>query len=376
MAKRALVVCTVACFLEFELNDIGILQSLGYGVHVASNFQQYENMQEKMKALCVETHQTDFARSPVSITNITAYRQMKQLMRKEEFDIVHCHTPVGGVLARLAAQKYRKRGMKVLYTAHGFHFFSGAPLKNWFIYYPVEKLCSYFTDILITINREDYSRAQRKLKAKKVVYIPGVGVDLKAFGTHETDRVRKRQELGIPEDGILLLSVGELNRNKNHAAVIQALREMEDHHNLYYVIAGEGILFQNLHQMILENGMEKSVKLLGYRDDIAELYDIADLFVLPSFREGLSVALMEAMASGLPTACSKIRGNTDLADEYGGCMFRPDSVGDIKEKILGLVELPTEIRKEKGIYNQRKVHGFDIHSIEEAMRKLYFSCRS
>ena len=151
--KNALIACTVGCFLRFELNDISILQDMGYTVHVATNFNGYDEMHVKIKEMNVVIHQVDFARSPFSKQTINAYRQLKRIMREKHFDLIHCHTPVGGVLTRLSANKYHKKGLKILYTAHGFHFFKGAPLKNWLLYYPVEWICSWMTDVLITINQ-------------------------------------------------------------------------------------------------------------------------------------------------------------------------------------------------------------------------------
>ena len=229
------------------------------------------------------------------------------------------------MLTRLAAREARKKGTKVIYTAHGFHFFKGAPLINWILFYPVEKFCARFTDVLITINQEDYKRAQ-KFKAGKVEYIPGVGIDTKKFSEVVVDKSAKRKELGVPVDAFLVLSVGELNKNKNHDTVIKAIAKLNNP-NVYYVICGQGTLENYLKDLINELGLEKQVKLLGYRRDIAEISKTSDIFVFPSFREGLSVALMEAMALGLPVVCSKIRGNVDLIEDgKGGYLVEPDDV--------------------------------------------------
>lgn len=264
----------------------------------------------------------------------------------------------------MAANRARKKGTKVFYTAHGFHFYKGAPLKNWLLYYPVEKFCSRFTDVLITINREDYALAQRKMKAKRVEYVPGVGVDLHKFGTSTVDKAAKRAELGVPEDAFVLLSVGELNENKNHQIVIQAIAHMDVH----YLIAGEGGERARLQHLIEELGISDRVKLLGYRRDVNELCRAADVYVLPSLREGLNLSVMEAMASFLPVACSRIRGNTDLIDENGGALFAPDSVQECEEAIKRV--LYGELNA-AGMHNAKKAENFSIQIVCEKMRELY-----
>ena len=364
---KALIVATVADFITaFEMNDIFILQSLGYEIHCATNFNA-ATQEKKMDEKKVKKHQIDFSRSPFSKENVTAYRQMKDLLEKEKFDVVHCHTPMGGVLARIATRKYGKKSVKVIYTAHGFHFFKGAPLKNWLVYYPVEKICSYLTDVLITINKEDYALAQRKMHAKSVVYIPGVGVDLNKFSVGISGRAKKRKELGIPEDAFLLLSVGELSPRKNHQIVIKALAELKKE-DIYYCIAGQGAEEEHLKELIVKNNLQKNVKLLGFRSDISELLKAADFFILPSLQEGLSVALMEAMASGLPVVCSQIRGNVDLIDERDGRCFDPYSIEDCREAIESLLEKDL---KEIGNYNAERVKEFGIDNVSQKMRKIY-----
>lgn len=364
--EKFLIVAHYSRFLvQFEMNNVKILQDLGYEVHYATNYEQedmYVDAPKKIKDAGVILHQIDFVRSPYKFSaNINAYRQLKKLMQDIDFSGVHCHTPMGGMLARMAA-KATKTG-PVIYTAHGFHFYKGAPLKNWLFYYSVEKLCSRFTDVLITINREDYALAQKKMRAKRVEYVPGVGLDLTKFGQTTIDKSAKRKELGIPENVTLLLSVGELNKNKNHETVIRAIKDLD----AYYIIAGKGDLHEHLQNVIDELGLAKRVKLLGFRRDVAELYQTADVYVLPSIREGLNVSVMEAMASGLPVVCSRIRGNTDLIDENGGGIFNPRKIDDCKEAIEKLLISDTQ---QMGVYNQEKIKNFSQKVVNEQMRKI------
>ena len=242
------------------------------------------------------------------------------------------------MLVRLASRKVRKNGTKVIYTAHGFHFYKGAPLKNWVLYYPIERLLARYTDVLTTINIEDYERAKKSFKAKKIKYIPGVGIDTNRFQQIDVNKLVKRQEIGVPEDSFVVLSVGELNKNKNHETVIKAIARLNNP-NVYYVICGQGVLEDYLKKLIKELGLERQIKLLGFRKDIGEICKVADLFVFPSFREGLSVALMEAMASGLPIVCSEIRGNVDLVkDQKGGYLVKPEDVNGFRMNIDKLVK--------------------------------------
>lgn len=365
--KKALMVSTIIEFLSsFEINDIKILQSMGYEVHCACNCKNYTD-KNRVKSLIdtgVVTHHIPFARSPLKKTNILAYKALKKLIKSERFDLVHCHTPVGGVLGRMAA--HRNHVPVIMYTVHGFHFYDGAPFKNWIIFYPIEKWLSCYTDVLITINREDYKRAKTQFHAKNTVYVPGVGVDTKKFGEHYIE-VKIRKELGIGEDDIMLLSVGELNENKNHETVIRAMTKCKD--RVFYVIVGQGRKREQLEVLIRELGLEERVKLVGYRNDVVDFYKAADAFVFPSFREGLSVSLMEAMASGLPVICSKIRGNTDLIDEgKGGFFFDPSEVYDVAKSIDRLFGKDLE---GFSTYNLQKIKKFDIDIIGKQVRKVY-----
>lgn len=318
---------------------------------------------------CDEYVEIEFKRNPLHPKNILAYHELKRLIRSQNFDIIHCHTPVGGVLGRLAARRTRKNGTRVFYTVHGFHFYKGAPLKNWLFYYPVEKLCSYFTDVLITINQEDYSLAKKKMKAKKVEYVPGVGVNLSRFENVQIDRDAKRREIGVPEKAILLTSVGELSTRKNHKIVLEALAEI-DNEKIHYAIVGNGVLLYELQSFAKKHGITHRVHFLGYRKDIAEIYKASDICCLPSIHEGLPVALMEAMACGLPVVCSRIRGNTDLIGTSGGILFDYDNVDECRQAIEDVIN-GDMIRMGKA--NKDCVQNYSIDKIIMRMKSLYES---
>lgn len=373
--KKALQLASVASMIDqFNIPNIELMQSLGYHVDVVADFtnpgtissaratellRQLESMDVRVIDIAIPRNL-----NPKSV--FSAYKKVKKLIGTERYDLIHCHSPIGGAVTRLAAEKERKNGTKVIYTAHGFHFYDGAPLKNWIVFYPIEKWLSRYTDVLITINKEDYRRACENFKAGKIVYVPGIGVDTEKFGAHCRGG-EIRAEFGIGSDDALLLSVGELNGNKNHEAVIRALAKIEE--KPYYVIVGKGEKEAYLQSLITQLGLADRVKLAGFRNDVADFYDAADAFVFPSFREGLSVALMEAMASGLPVVCGRIRGNTDLIDEgSGGFFFDPDDTDSVTNAIQRLLNADM---KRYGSHNLEKMKEFDVHTVEKYVSEIY-----
>lgn len=312
---------------------------------------------------------SDISRSPFAFHhNYKAYKQLLKIIQEYKLDYIHCNTPVGGLLGRLAGKKCNVK--KVIYQAHGFHFYKGAPLLNWLLYYPVEKWLARYTDALITINREDYALAQRKMKLKKggkVYYVPGVGVDCEKFRKVTIDKGSKRRALGIPEDAVLLLSVGELNGNKNHETVIRAIANMD----VYYIIAGRGDSQQYLENLVDALNLRDRVKLLGFRSDVKDLYDIADIFAFPSFREGLPLSLMEAMASGLPVVASRIRGNVDLVEDgVNGFLCDPRDAEDFAKKIRKLLDDPGLA---EGFRNEslKKIQHYDRRVVVAQLQEIY-----
>jgi glycosyltransferase involved in cell wall biosynthesis len=359
---KILYVTTVSGTMDFFKSEFSRLLSEGHELELACNCAI--PVETYVDTSNIVVHNLPFSRSPFSTDNLNAYKELKRLVRKNHYDIVHCHTPNAATITRLVCKRIRKNGTQVIYTAHGFHFYKGAPKKNWMIYYPVEWFCAHWTDILITINTEDYELAKRKMKANRVEYVPGVGVELEKFENNPINKIEKRKQLGIPEDAILLLSVGELNENKNHETVLRAIAGMD----VYYLIAGKGNKEQELNELAKSLKMETRFKLLGYRTDIAELLQTTDVFVFPSYREGLSVSLMETMASGKPAVVSRIRGNTDLIDENGGALFNPYSVNECREAIQRVVNAD---RGKMGNYNKEKVKKFVLEGVLEKIDRIY-----
>lgn len=365
MKKKAMIIATIYSFVShFEKNDIKILQELGYEVIVASNFEGYKG---ELEELNVEKLDIPFTRSPISFNNIRAFSRLNEYLKENKVDLIHCHTPVGGVAGRIIG-KWNKVP-KIVYTAHGFHFFDGAPKLNWIIYYPIEKLLSKFTDILITINKEDYERA-KTFYAKKVEYIPGVGIDVEKIQNIKVDREQKRKELGLSMNDTILLSVGELSSRKNHITPIRALTEIKNK-NIKYLIAGAGPLENYLKSEIYKLGLENQVRLLGYRKDIYELCNISDIYIFPSQREGLGLAGLEGMAAGLPLISANINGIKDYTQngKTGYCIDRFDIQG-FKKCIEKLIN-SRELRAKMGNYNQKVVKKYDLKIVERIMKRLY-----
>ena len=377
MGKKVLVLASVASMIDqFNMPNIELLQSMGYEVHVACNFlkgntcsnEKIEQLKKRLDDIGVTYFQIDFTRSVMNLKqDYIAYKQVKKILIENKYAFIHCHSPIGGVVGRLAGHATRT---KVIYTAHGFHFFKGAPLKNWLIYYPIEKFCARYTDVLIMINKEDYAFAQKKMPAKEVCYVPGVGIDLSKIQNIVCDRNEVRKSMGVPEDCILLLSIGELNENKNHQVVLKALARLNNK-NVHYAIAGRGDKKDYLLTLARELGVENQIHLLGFRADALQLYKASDLFVFPSFREGLSVSMMEAMACECPIICSRIRGNTDLVENgVGGYHFAASDDLGLMASIKKMIENKKEMSK-MGYVNKEIVQNFSLENVLKNMKEIY-----
>ena len=383
MGKRALQLANVASMIDqFNMSNIQILQSLGYEVDVVADFtnpglmskDKVENLKKRLKELNVRVIDVAVPRSLNPKKIIRAYKEIKQIVSKEHYQLIHCRSPIGGVLCRLAAKKERKNGTKLIYTAHGFHFYDGAPLINWLLYYPIEKYFSRFTDVLITINNEDYKRALEEFHAKEILKIPGVGVDTEKFTYCNVDRENKRKGLGLKPEDFILLSVGELSERKNQKVVLDALAKINSQgsiDNIVYLIVGLGDMQDKFNTFITENGLSEHVQLLGFRMDVDELCKIADCFVHPSIREGLGIAPLEAMASGLPLISANVNGIKDYTEEgVSGCCVDPRSIKDMARAIKKMHD-DSAFRENCSLNNIRTVKIFDIHNTNEIMRRIY-----
>ena len=365
---------------QFNMPNIALLQKLGHEVDVACNFiegntcsdERVAELKQKLQDMHVHCYQIDFARNIKHMgQNMKALWQVEALMKQNTYAFCHCHSPIGGVVARIAGHRTRT---KVIYTAHGFHFYQGAPIVNWLVYYPVEKMLSRWTDVLITINHEDYKLAKKKFKMKKLTYVPGIGIDTQRECLSQNEKEEKRKELGIPQDAFLITNAAEFTPNKNQKTVIEAIEQLHNP-NIYFVMCGIGEKKAELEQYVKEHGLEEHIRFVGFRNDLHEILQTSDCFVLSSFREGLSVALMEAMAEGLPVVCGRIRGNVDLIkDGKGGILVSPGEEKDYEEAFRKLYEMKQKAFQKFeniGLNNRNKVEAFSKETVDQIMKKVY-----
>ena len=377
--KKVLMLASVASMInQFNMPNIHLLQEMGCEVHVACNFKEGSTCSDEkvleikrdLEELGIPYYQIDFSRNVFRLDRaVKAYFQTVHLLKQQRFDFIHCHSPIGGMIGRLAGHASRT---KVMYTAHGFHFFKGAPRRYWMFIYPIEKYCSKYTDMLLTINQEDYHRALEKFHAKRTEYIPGVGIDVAKLQNVSVDVKEKRKELGIPEDAFLVLSVGEVNDNKNHETVIRAFAKAEIP-NSFYLICGKGAKTEELKELCKKLGVEEQVKFLGFRSDAKQICNCADVFAFPSKREGLGLSALEAMAAGRPLLTSNVHGINDYSiNGMSGYNCAPLDVEGFAKAMRKLYEMPKE-REQMGRRNKEQVWRFDIHRVDEIMRKLYSS---
>ena len=362
MNKKVLVLCTTDSMIwNFLVPHIINLQENGYIVEcVCSKTGDYFTwLQEKYGFIM---HCVQFERNPFRIANIKAYFNLKRIVKKEGYNIIFCHEPVGGAMGRIVGFRLRS---KVIYMAHGFHFYNGAP-KSSRIYYYVEKTLSRFTDVLITINQEDYE-ASKKFHSKKIVKVNGIGINTKQFA-YKPYRRYIRDELCLDDETIILLSVGELIRRKNHMSMILAMEFLPAKY--HYVIVGDGELDERIKEVIHEKGLSERVHLLGYRKDVSAICNSSDVFIMPSYQEGISVAMMEAMACCLPVVASRIRGNTDLLDDgKGGFLV---GVENSEEYANAIKQIDARrLYRTFGEYNREKLKNFDLDYVCEQIEDIF-----
>ena len=356
MAKRILITCTDSMMKQFLEPHVLHLAENGYEVEIACS-EVLNRMKEVRKDLgqYVRIHQLSLQRSPLSKKNPKGYKELKELLKENRFDLIWTNEPVMGVMTRLAAKKARKQGTKVLYMVHGFHFYKGAPLLNWLLFYPIERIMASKADCICTINREDYARAQ-KMNTPKAAYIHGVGIDTERLQPGKNP-VKIRKELNIPEDSFLILSIGELNENKNQQIIIRAIARLNDR-MIHYILCGKGDQREKLECLAKELNMSDQVHFLGYRRDIADICRQCDLFALPSKREGLPLSALEAMYCGLPLINSGIRGLVDITkDGVSGFVCGTDDERCYAESIQRLKSDP-ELRKQMGENNRKTAEAF------------------
>lgn len=371
---KVLLTATVQSHIcQFHRPLVEVLHAHGCEVHVAARNNLAEKNGLKLD-FADQVYDVPFSRSPKSPDNIRAYRELKKILDREHYDVIHCNTPMGGIVTRLAARKTRKAGTKVFYTAHGFHFYKGASRKNWLVFYPIERLFARLTDKLITINREDHALAAEKFRTD-VARIHGVGVNEgRYFPVSAQEQQLLRQELGFTREQKLILCIGELLPNKNQAMAIRMMpRILEEFPDALLLLAGNGPEKENLEGLIGAMGLQSGVKLLGYCTCLEKYQRIADVLVACSHREGLPLNLVEAMLTENPVVATKNRGHCELVTpgETGFLVERNDADA-MSEHILHLLRNPEETAR-MGAAAKEFALQYGFENVKRELEQIYFS---
>lgn len=389
MSERILILACVSGFLDkFEKENVKILNKLGFCVHYAANMreQHYIFDPEEFQEMGITAHHIDIERSPYMFRNNSrALRQVISIIEENDIQTIHCHSPVGGVLGRLAGRYFKKRksGFRVIYTAHGFHFYRGAPLINNTVYFFVEKWLARSTDILITINSEDFESAGKfRMKDGGRVYrIPGVGLDRGRFApmTRE-ERAAQRKKLGVGEDVFFLVSCGELNENKNQRIVLEALARMreegKDISRIRYGICGEGFFHTRMDEWIREMRLEENVAMYGYCLDIRPILGCADASIFPSRREGLGMAGLESLSMGVPLIAADNRGTREyMVHKKNGYVCESGRAETVIKGIEFMLGLDSGRRKDMERFCRESVEKFDRKYTNKIMEQIYQGVR-
>jgi glycosyltransferase EpsD len=361
--QKILFTSHTANFFKFNKAIIEDLAKSGYLVDYASANEELITSKSLNNIYSVS-----FRRNPFDICNIKAILQMSLLLKRNKYSIIHAHTPVGGAITRLSALiTGTNKQSRIIYTAHGFHFYKGAPLLNWLVYYPIEKILSLTTDDIITINTEDYEIARNKFYAKRTHFLDcGVGIDTNFFLNNDKRNLNReviRKELGIQENDIVLLYAAELNKNKNQIFLVKAMQKLlQERSNVKMIFCGVGPLFHKYEKIIKKLGLKDTVYLLGYRKDMNEIVRASDIYVSASIREGLSVSVLEAISCGLPVLVSDNRGHRDIVKNNNnvGFIYTQNDTRDFIKKIKILINSKERFKK----------------NINSGIAKIYSSQRS
>lgn len=371
---KVLFVATVRSHVgQFHMPFIKRLKELGCTVEAAYR----DNSAEKKgldTSIIDREYDIPFSRSPYSISNIKAYIMLKKIINENNYDVIHCHTPMGAVVARLASIDSREKGTKVIYTAHGFHFYNGASKKNWLLFYPVEKLLSKFTDCLITINKEDYDLAISKgFKAKAICHIDGVGVDVCKFhNVSLEEKAEIRNKYGYNPKDFLMIYPADFCERKNQIMLFDTLKILlKTSEDFQLLLPGLDEKAQPYIDYARQIGVYDHINILGYRRDIDKLVSMSDISVSSSRQEGLPINLIEAMAIGNPIVATDVRGNNDLIEDgKNGFLVKLNDSQAMAEAIIKLYN-SSELMQQFGVANSEMVSKYEVNSVTAEMVKIY-----
>lgn len=374
--KEALIIANLIGFIGFLWNDINVLEELGYKVSFAANAEIIagENHQEELNNRGIKFYPLNFSsKNPFAKENLHAYTAVKNLIKKGDYDVIHCHTPIAGFITRLAAKNVRKKGTKVIYTTHGFAFTHLSPKKQWIGYYNFEKIASLYTDVIITINHEDFKNAKTML-CKDVRIINGVGVDTNKYHNVNIDVDKYKQKNKIPRNKIIILSVGELSFRKNHQIIIKALGQLQNKEDYCYVICGREVDGSGVAEMLEKLAQECGIQLilLGHRADIPELIHCSDIGAIPSLREGLGLAGIQSLCAGVPLVGADVQGIKDyIVPGKTGFLCNPYDEFECRDAIVKLSDPQLRDSMKKDCYEMAK--RFDVTVSHKQMREIYTS---
>ena len=364
--KKVLYVTTVSRTINaFLIPHINMLLEHGYEVHCACSIDKPVDKDLQRKG--VKIFEVPFSRNPLGIGNIKAFMKLTELQRINDYDIVHVHTPIAAIYGRLLKLSFPN--LRTIYTAHGYHFLKGGSKLGWLLYYPIEKIMAKFTDVIININKEDYEITKEKLRPKKCYLLNGVGLDLSKYKKlSATEIIEKKKELGINDNDFVVLMIAELNKNKNHIQLINAMEILIDKYpNIKVLCIGDGGLRENLKQKIITKNLQNNIFMLGYRYDVNKLINISDIGILLSHREGLPRNIMEFMACGRKVIATDIRGCRDLVcDETVGTLV---SVDDYEETSKAIEKY--YILNDKSFKISEEIKKYDIENVNIELLKIY-----
>jgi len=368
MKQKVLMTATIAKHLQrFHLPLLEWFQNEGYETHVACEG-------DEELPFCDYQWRIPFVRSPYSMGNVVAYNKLKRLLREHQYVLIHCQTPIAGIITRLVALNTTTKQTKVVYTAHGFHFYNSAPWSNWMIYYPLELIASRWADAIITVNYEDYNRIEEKGNPQTHYYkISGCGVNVDRFYPVDTrSKIQLRKCKSFSEDDFLMIYAAEFIPRKNHKFIIDlGLELFRKLPKAKILFAGRGRLEGELKNKVQEKGLADKILFLGFREDINEIYQLSDIGVSASRQEGLPTNIMEEMMSGLPILASIERGHNELVqhEENGYLYKQEDSLAfiDYASKLYHNDNLRSEFSKA----SIRKSQKYALSNVVEQVTEIY-----
>ena len=367
--KKLLITSTELMMIQFLVPHVKYLSENGFRVEIACSDVdgRMEDVRNALEGVVDAIHVLRLERSPANPRNFLGYQDLKKLLEENHYDIIWTNEPVMGVVTRLAANKYRRKGTKVIYMCHGFHFYKDASPASWLIFYPIERFMSRFCDMIVTINHEDEARA-KTFHCPRVEYIHGIGVNTERLHAR-TEQSDIRGELGLSNEDFLVLSVGELNENKNHQVIIRAVAQLHDP-AVHYLLCGKGDKQKYLESLATELGIEKNVHFLGYRRDVVDICSQADIFAHPARREGLGLAPLEAMYCGLPLVASNTRGIQDYTiPGKSGFLCGSEDAAAFADAIRCLKDNP-ELRSRCNAFNHHTSKAFFLEQVRDEVMKL------